>query len=180
MNSVLGGGYSSRLNQEIRIKRGLSYGAGSSFAWRDTASNFSTSTQTKSETAAEVARLVLEEIDKLSEGSISTAELDPRKLVVSGDFARDLETTIGLAGRIAELYSFGLKPTEMNVYIHNVRAVTPAQIRSFAAASLRGGDIVVVGDAKFFLDDLRKRFPNYLVNVIPAAEVDIEKDSLRK
>ena len=30
-NSVLGAGYSSRLNQEIRIKRGLSYGAGSSF-----------------------------------------------------------------------------------------------------------------------------------------------------
>ncbi|HKX84157.1 MAG TPA: pitrilysin family protein, partial [Pyrinomonadaceae bacterium] len=34
LNSLLGGGYSSRLNQEIRIKRGLSYGAGSSFAWR--------------------------------------------------------------------------------------------------------------------------------------------------
>ena len=34
LNSLLGGGYSSRLNQEIRIKRGLSYGAGSGFAWR--------------------------------------------------------------------------------------------------------------------------------------------------
>ncbi len=31
LNSILGGGYSSRLNQEIRIKRGLSYGAGSGF-----------------------------------------------------------------------------------------------------------------------------------------------------
>src|SRR5687767_5459696 len=34
LNSLLGGGYSSRLNQEIRIRRGLSYGAGSSFTWR--------------------------------------------------------------------------------------------------------------------------------------------------
>ncbi|HLJ73988.1 MAG TPA: pitrilysin family protein, partial [Thermoanaerobaculia bacterium] len=33
-NSVLGGGYSSRLNEEIRIKRGLSYGAGSGFDLR--------------------------------------------------------------------------------------------------------------------------------------------------
>ena len=35
-NTVLGGGFSSRLNQEIRIKRGLAYGAGSSLqAGRD-------------------------------------------------------------------------------------------------------------------------------------------------
>ena len=34
LNSVLGGGYSSRLNLEIRIKRGLSYGAGSNFSCR--------------------------------------------------------------------------------------------------------------------------------------------------
>jgi zinc protease len=62
LNSVLGGGYSSRLNQEIRIKRGLSYGAGSSFAWRSDASNFATRTQTKNESAAEVAELVLAEV----------------------------------------------------------------------------------------------------------------------
>ena len=37
LNSVLGGGYSSRLNLEIRIKRGLSYGAGSNLAWRSNA-----------------------------------------------------------------------------------------------------------------------------------------------
>jgi len=46
-NSILGGGYSSRLNQEIRIKRGLSYGAGSSFQWRANYVNFSARAQTK-------------------------------------------------------------------------------------------------------------------------------------
>src|SRR5687768_6505739 len=55
LNSLLGGGYSSRLNQEIRIKRGLSYGAGSSFGWRGGATNFSTRTQTKNQSAPEVA-----------------------------------------------------------------------------------------------------------------------------
>ena len=59
MNSVLGGGYSSRLNQEIRIKRGLSYGAGSSFAWRSWKTNFGTRTQTKNESAAEVAEVLV-------------------------------------------------------------------------------------------------------------------------
>lgn len=180
LNSVLGGGYSSRLNQEIRIKRGLSYGAGSSFAWRDSESNFSTSTQTKSESAAEVAKLVLDEIDKLGDKLATNVEIDPRKLVLSGDFGRDLETTAGLADRIADLYAFGLKPVEMNSYVRNVRAVTDQQIRSFADSSLRGGDIIIVGDAKLFMEDLKKRFPGMTVNVIPADELDLGKESLRK
>ena len=48
LNSILGGGYSSRLNQEIRIKRGLSYGAGSSFAWRTDGGGFGTRTRCRS------------------------------------------------------------------------------------------------------------------------------------
>lgn len=180
MNSVLGGGYSSRLNQEIRIKRGLSYGAGSSFAWRDFESNFSTSTQTKSESAAEVAWLVIEEVGKLADKSVSRAELDPRKLVLGGDFGRDLETTAGMADRIADLYTFDLRPIEMNTYVQNVRSVTDKQIRDFADASIRGGDIIIVGDAKLFMDDLRKRFPELMINTIAADQLDLSKESLRK
>ena len=46
-NSVLGGGYSARLSQEIRVKRGLSYGAGSSVSARRTTGAFSARAQTK-------------------------------------------------------------------------------------------------------------------------------------
>lgn len=180
MNSVLGGGYSSRLNQEIRIKRGLSYGAGSGFGWRERQTNFSTSTQTKSESAAEVAELVLAEVAKLGQNPVASAELDPRRLVLSGDFGRDLETTAGLADRIADLYSFDLRPAELNSYVKSVRSVTSAQIREFADQSLKGGDIVIVGDAKLFAEDLKKRFPSMMINTIPADDLDLSKESLRK
>ncbi len=173
MNSVLGGGYSSRLNQEIRIKRGLSYGAGSGFAWRDTDTNFSTSTQTKNESAAEVVDLVLDEIEKLADGMIPSAELNPRKLVLTGDFGRDLETTQGLAGALADLYSFGISTDELNSYMNNVQGVSDAQIRDFARANLLGGDVIVVGDAKIFMDDLKKRFPKVQIETVKAAEIDI-------
>jgi len=53
-NSILGGGYSSRLNQEIRIKRGLSYGAGSGFDMRREVGPFTASAQTKNESAEAV------------------------------------------------------------------------------------------------------------------------------
>jgi zinc protease len=179
MNSVLGGGYSSRLNQEIRIKRGLSYGAGSSVAWRAGDANFSTSTQTKTESAAEVAELVLKEIDRLASTSTPSTELDPRKLVLTGGFGQDLETTAGLAGRIGDLYAFEQRPSELNTYNTSVRSVTDAQIRSFSS-SLRGGDVVIAGDAKLFLDDLKKRFPDMMINVIPGDQLDLANATLRK
>ncbi|HEX8638462.1 MAG TPA: pitrilysin family protein [Pyrinomonadaceae bacterium] len=180
LNSVLGGGYSSRLNQEIRIKRGLSYGAGSGFAWRNLSSNFATRTQTKNESAAEVAELVLAEVKKLTEGSIADAELIPRKSVLTGNFGRDLETTEGLAAAVADLYSFGVPTGELNAYMKNVESVKDEQIRKFAKANLLGGDIIIVGDYAVFKDDLAKRFPNVKIEVVKAAELDLSKENLRK
>lgn len=170
LNSVLGGGYSSRLNQEIRIKRGLSYGAGSVFLWHSAQSNFSTRTQTKNESAAEVAQLVEEEIKRLIKDDVKADELGPRKLVLNGDFGRDLETTAGIADRVAELYTFGLSTTELNDFIPGVNAVTATQIKKFAGDYLKGGDMIIVGDYKIFKDDLAKRFPNMKIEVVKAAD----------
>jgi zinc protease len=180
LNSVLGGGYSSRLNQEIRIKRGLSYGAGSGFAWRYMNSNFSTRTQTKNESAAEVAELVIAELRRLTEGSIEETELVPRKSVLTGDFGRNLETTSGLAAQIADLYAFGIPTGELNAYTKKVQSVSDQQIRSFANTNLFGGDIIIVGDFAVFKDDLAKRFPNMKIEVIKADELDLSKASLKK
>lgn len=180
LNSVLGGGYSSRLNQEIRIKRGLSYGAGSSFAWRGWKTNFGARTQTKNESAAEVAELIVDEIERLTEKNVSQTEMIPRKLVLIGDFGRDLETTAGLSDALAELYIFGLPSTELNSFMKNVQSVTDAQIRDFAKNNLLGGDLVIVGDYAKFKDDLAKRFPKMTIDVIKADEIDLSKENLRK
>ena len=180
LNSVLGGGYSSRLNLEIRIKRGLSYGAGSSFGWRRDTSNFSTRTQTKNESAAEVVELVLAEVKRLTEGAVQNDELTPRKSVLTGGFGRNLETTNGLASAVADLYSFGIPTSELNKYVGSVNAVTDAQIRDFAKQNLLGGDVIIVGDYSVFKDDLAKRFPNMKIDVIKADELDLSKDNLRK
>ncbi|HEY5991467.1 MAG TPA: pitrilysin family protein, partial [Candidatus Udaeobacter sp.] len=91
-NSVLTG-YSGRLNWEIRVKRGLSYGAGSSLDTRRWAGSFSASAQTKNESGAEVVALTLAEISKLATEDVSATELTPRKASLIGSFARGLETT---------------------------------------------------------------------------------------
>lgn len=180
LNSILGGGYSSRLNQEIRIKRGLSYGAGSSFDMRRDVGPFTASAQTKNESAAEVADIIIDEVKKIGAVSVPEAELTPRKAVLIGGFARSLETGAGLVGRVANLALYGLGLDEIKSYIANVQGVTAADVQKFAAGKLAAGQpsIVIVGDAKKFLPALQQHFKD--VEVIPVAELDITSPALRK
>ncbi|MCU1244752.1 MAG: peptidase, partial [Acidobacteria bacterium] len=179
-NAVLGGGYSARLNQEIRIKRGLSYGAGSSFDSRRAAGQFTASAQTKNESASEVAGIILDEMNRLGAKPLEPAELTARKAVLVGDFGRGLETGAGLVSQVAELALYGLGLGEIDRYIGHVSAVTPAEVQTFARTGLGGGQasIVIAGDAGKFLIPLRQRFKN--VEVIPVDQLDLNKASLRK
>ncbi len=106
-NSVLSG-YSGRLNQEIRIKRGLSYGAGSTLDVRRDVGPFSASAQTKNQTGAQVAGLLLGELRRLATGQLPDAELTPRKAVLIGNFGRNLETSSGLVSQVGALALYGL------------------------------------------------------------------------
>ena len=178
-NSILGGGYSSRLNQEIRIKRGLSYGAGSSFSPRVDAGPFVASTQTKNESAAEVAGIIVSELGKLSTSAVPDAELTPRKAVLIGGFAQSLESSSGLVDAISDLALYGIPLAEINRYIAGVQNVTAADVQKFAGASMTGGDatIVVVGNAKAFIEPLRAQYKD--VEVIGIDDLDVASPTLR-
>jgi zinc protease len=179
-NSVLGGGYSARLNQEIRIKRGLSYGAGSALDVRRSIGPFIAVTQTKNESGAEVASLLMDELSKLASGAIPDTELTPRKAALVGNYARQLETTDGMVSQVASLALYGLNLDEINTYIKGVEGVKVGEIQRFAGSRLEAStaDIIIVGQASSFLPELRKRFKN--VEVIPEAELDLNSAGLRK
>ncbi len=178
-NSVLNG-YSGRLNQEIRIKRGLSYGAGSSLDSRRWAGAFSASAQTKNESGAQVASLILDEIRRLAVGDLSDVELTPRKAVLMGSYARAMETTRGLVDEVASLAIYGVNLDEINRYVGNVQSIKAEDIKSFAATKLNadGTNVIVVGDAKQFQPDLQREFPQLVV--IPVSELDLNSAALRR
>jgi len=178
-NQVLTG-YSGRLNQEIRIKRGLSYGASSRLDARREAGPFIAASQTKNASGAEVASLLIAELGRLSNEPVAESELVPRKAVLIGGFGRSLETTEGLAGQIASLALYELSLNEVNSFIQNVQSVTPADIQKFASSRIgvKNANIIIVGSAKDFLEPLRKQFSN--VEVIPFAQLDLNNATLRK
>lgn len=178
-NSVLSG-YSGRLNQEIRIKRGLSYGAASTLDTRRDVGPFFARTQTKNESGAQVAELLLGEINRLATAPPVEAELMPRKAVLIGNFSRNLETASGLVTQVASLALYGLSLDEINNYISNVQSITTADVQKFAGTKLdaRTSNIIVVGNAKAFLPALQKQFPN--VEVIAITDLDLNTALLRK
>jgi zinc protease len=178
-NSVLSG-YSGRLNQEIRIKRGLSYGAGSTLDVRREAGSFSATAQTKNESGAEVADLLIGELSRLASGDLPDAELTPRKASLIGGFARGMETVQGLVAQVANLALYGLSFDEINRYVNNIQSVTAADVKRFATSRIAAGgaSIIVVGDAKKFLPALKAKYPN--VEVIPVAELNFNSAALRQ
>ena len=178
-NSVLSG-YSGRLNQEIRIKRCLSYGAASTLDTRRDVGPFVASAQTKNESGAQVADLLLGEISRLSSAPPADLELTPRKAVLIGSFSRNLETASGLVGQVGSLALYGMGLDEINRYINNVQAITTADIQKFAGSRLdaKTSNIIIVGNAKAFLPELQKKYPN--VEVIPVGDLDLNSALLKK
>lgn len=179
-NSVLGGGYSARLNQEIRIKRGLSYGANSRLSAMRTTGLFRASAQTKNESAPQVLDLIVAELTRLGETPASAEELKARKSVLIGGFGRQLATTDGLADILGSLALYDLPLTEVGAYTGKVEAVTASQVQDFAKEHLNpaSSSVIIAGDAKAFQAGLKTRRPD--LEVVPVSELNLDAVNLRK
>ena len=174
-NAVLGTGYSSRLNQEIRLKRGLSYGATSRLTSSSQFGLFAASCQTKNESTAEVVGLIRTELQRLSTEPIAEDYFTSRKAVMTGNFARELETNDGYAARLADLALHGLPLDSLANRLERIQSVSVDEVRAFAEKHLSPDamTVVVVGRAKDVAKPLREVFPK--LEVIPQSKLDLDK-----
>lgn len=179
-NAVLGGGSSGRLFQEVRVKRALSYGAYSGMPARLDAGMLTASAQTKNESAADVAKVFLDELDRLAKQPLERQEVANRVAFLTGAFNRQAETSGGLGGMLANLLQQGMPPSEVARFVAGMEAVTP-EAASAAIGRLVGSEratLVVVGDASKFLDKLRALRPD--LEVIRFDQLDLDSPTLRK
>jgi zinc protease len=149
-STVLGGGaFGNRLTQEIRVKRGLTYGVGSYFSRNKEAGQFAITTFTKNATTGEVVNLALSEVKKLQDAPPPDAELADRKTFLTGSFAVSVATPAGVLRRLIPAVLYGDGPQDLTAYTGKVQAVTPVVVQDiFKEMSLGVTDIVLVGDAK--------------------------------
>ena len=148
-------GYSGRLNQEIRVKRGLSYGAGASLPPRRLPSLFGASTLIDHGRAAEATTVTLETLRSLVDAPPSEADLLSRKATVTGGFYRGIETIDGIAGALSELALFEMPLDDLQHFAARINAVDAQTVRDFASRMLVDDiSLVLVGDAARFASGL--------------------------
>ena len=109
-NRIFGGGYNSRLNTEVRVKKGLTYGAFSTFTPRRFAGAFTAGTFTRTAATVEATKLVVDLMAKISTGDITQKELDFARDYLAGVYPIETETAEQVADRVLTAAAFELPP----------------------------------------------------------------------
>ncbi len=161
VSGYFGGAFSSRLNETIRVEKGLTYGARGGFYASKRAGRFLVSTFSKIATTAEAVEAIIAEIKRLQNEGPSDDELKNTVSYIVGSYPGDQETPQEVAKNLWFIESNGLPTT----YDHDLLA---AVSKTDAAACLELAQtkidpdrltIVVVGPAKKLSADLEKIAP---------------------
>ncbi len=150
MASLLGGTFSSRLNQRLREELGYTYGARAAFDPRRAAGPFSARAAVHTEVTADAVRETFAVLDGLQAAEPSTEELQEVTDYLIGVFPLRFETTGGAAAGIEPVAIYGLDHDWWATYRDRIEAVGPREVLAAAAGLLRPAEALVVlaGDAE--------------------------------
>jgi len=139
-----GGGFVSRLMQEVRDKRGYAYGVSSRFSFLRQAGPFQISLQTKRSQAREALKVVRVVLDGFLRDGPSEDELAAAKANLSGSFPLRLDSNQKLLENAALIGFYDLPLDYLDRYPQQVEAVTAEQVRKAFARHVRPDALVTV------------------------------------
>ena len=147
LNTVLGGGMSSRLFQEIREKRGLAYSVYSFNQGYSDAATFGLYAGCSPAKAKEVTELMIAELDKVAQSGITSEELALARGNISGSLALKFETNQARMSRLASAEIVAGEFMDLDETIERFSAVELSQVQALAQDLLKlPRSIVAVGD----------------------------------
>ncbi|MCE9680111.1 insulinase family protein [Shewanella sp. AS1] len=124
VNTILGGRFTSWLNDELRVNAGLTYGARSGFVPYSQGGVFRISTFTKTATTKEAIDLAIKTYGRLWEKGIDQASLNSAKAYVKGQFPPKFETNGQLAALLSDMYLYGFDNGFINDFQMKVDGLT--------------------------------------------------------
>ena len=159
INTILGGRFTSWLNDALRVNAGLTYGARSRFNSFSQSGSFGVSTFTKTETTIEAIDLALATYDKLWQQGIDKETLDSAKAYVKGQFPPKFETSSQLANLLADMYGYDFNESYINNFEKQVNALTVEKSKALISKYFPKENLqfVVIGKA----DDIRNKISKY-------------------
>lgn len=144
-NYILGGGgFVSRLTEEVRQKRGLSYSVYSYFAPGLHAGAFTLGLETRPDQAAEAIRVAREVVRRFVAEGPTAAEVQAAKEYMVGSFALRIDSNAKLLANLANIAWYGLPLDYLDTWTQHVKQVTAAQIKAAFARKLHPDRMVTV------------------------------------
>lgn len=147
MNVILGGSFTSRLNQNLREDKGYSYGARSGFAWLPFAGPWSASAAVQTQSTGPAIAEFMKELRGMHE-PIPAEEIERARNFLAMRYPAGFQSVAGIAGRLGELVQYGLPADYFNRYVANVLSVTKEDVERVARQYIDPENVAIfiVGD----------------------------------
>jgi len=167
MNAVLGGQFTSRINLNLREKRGFTYGAHSSFNYNREFGSFEVETAVHSQNTGESVFEILKELDDIRK-DITLSEFEFAKSSLIKRYPSMFETYAQLAKNLSVMHLFSLPDNYFDTYIPNIERTTLDGIMNAARENIHNEKltVLIVGDREAVVPQLAS------VTGTPLVEVD--------
>lgn len=149
LNTVLGGSFTSRLNQNLREKNGYTYGARSAFDMRRQPGPFYAGASVQTDKTGAALREFFHELEAIRQ-PLTQLELGKAKNYLAYGYPADFLSASQFAAKLEGLWTYGLQQSDLTSFVPQVQKVTAADVQRVAEAYIVPQDmaIVMVGDWK--------------------------------
>lgn len=148
LNTVLGGGFTSRLNQNLREEHGYTYGAGSRFVSQVHGGTFVASASVRGDATGAALGEFLKEFERIRRGDVQEGEAGKARETLLNESIQPLGSLAGLVGSAVNLLTHDLPLATLGADLAKIPATTTADLNALAAPAIAidRGVLVLVGD----------------------------------
>ncbi len=160
-NSILGGGFSGRLFQNLRERHGFTYGASSSMDMDRLVGMFTADTQVRNAVTLPAIQEMLREINRLRDEPAPEPELAMQRQYLTGNYLLSLESPLRTAERVQNIDLYSLPADYYKTYTRRISETPASRVQELAGKYLdpRQMSIIVVGEASEVLPALKQLGP---------------------
>lgn len=161
LNSILGGGFSGRLFQNLRERHGYTYGSSSGFSMNRVTGIFSASAEVRNAVTVPAIEEILNEVRRIDAEPVPDPELGMQRQYLAGNYLLSLESPGVVASRVQEIDLYKLPVDYFKTYASRVSRVSAEKIKELAGKYIHpdGLTVIVVGEAKDVKGPLEKLGP---------------------
>jgi zinc protease len=147
MNTLLGGSFTSRLNNNLREQHGWAYGAYSGFDYRRSGGVFRAAADVQTKSTGEAMAEFMKELQRMKTPA-TQQELERARSFLALRFAEEFETSRQMASKLATIVLYGLPADTYDKFVLEALSVTADQLVKAAGAQIDTANlaIVIVGD----------------------------------